>query len=371
MNSTIFMKLGEVLDSQAEAAFIYDLNTNQILLANKKACQSLGFSINEIVNSDIDIIISKNFNPILFNEAKDKTLEELRQFVTKCGYSFIAETKNKKISIRNKKYQLIVFRNLTKLAKISAKDKKTNTGYIKFTERLFEINQQVTNVKEGMFFKNMVYSLENALKVRWVMICLLSANGKEAKVLSLWDKTKFQSELIYKLKGTPCGKVKETKGPFYCEKNLEKLFPEDLLARQWGVESYLGIPIMSDKGKTLGLLAIMDNKPIKFNKHMEYLATMKFFSDRCAKEIILNSLNNTIIKKESSKNALKLNPNYKSLSKREEEVLKYACAGLNSASIAQKILVTLPTVKFHLKNIYKKLGINGRHGLLKVISNLV
>ena len=82
------------------------------------------------------------------------------------------------------------------------------------------------------------------------------------------------------------------------------------MAHKWGVESYLGIPIMSNTGKTLGILAVMDNRPIEYKKHMEYLATMKFFSDRCAKEIISYSLDNTMLKKESSKNALKLNPNY-------------------------------------------------------------
>jgi DNA-binding CsgD family transcriptional regulator len=370
MNSTIFIKLQEILDSQDEDALIYDVNTNQILLANKKACKSLGFTTNEIVNSHLDIIISKNFKPIIFNETEDKTSEELRQFVTKCGYSFIVGTKNKKISIQNKKYQLISFRNLHELAETSAKDKNADTGYIKFTERLFKINQQVTNVKEDMFFKNMVYSLSNALKVRWVMICLLSYNKKNAKIISLWDKKKFHSELIYKLEGTPCGKVMETKGPIYCEKNLTKIFPEDLLAHQWGVESYLGLPIISNTGKTLGLLALMDNRPIEYKKYLEYVATMEYFSNRCAKEIILCSLDNTILKKENSKNTLKINSNYKSLSKREAEVLKYVCDGLNSVLIAKKIVVTLPTVKFHLKNIYKKLGVNGRNGLLKLVSNL-
>jgi PAS domain S-box-containing protein len=370
MNATNFMKLREILDSQDKNALIYDVSTNQILLANKKACQNLGFTINEIVNSHLDIIISKKFNSIIFNEVKDQTSEELRQFITKCGYSFIAETKNKKISIQNKKYQLISFRNLSELAEISSTDKNADIGNIKFKERLFKINQQVTNVREGMFFKNMVYSLANALEVRWVMICLLSSSEEKVQVLSLWDKNKFYSELIYTLKGTPCEKVQKTKTSFYCEKNLKKLFPEDLLAHQWGVESYLGIPIMSNTGKTLGFLAIMDDRPIKYEKHIEYLATMNFFSDRCAKEIILNSLDNTILKQESSENSLKLNPNYESLSKREVEVLKYACDGLNSASIARKIVVTLPTVKFHLKNIYKKLGVNGRNGLLKLVSNL-
>lgn len=369
MNSTIIIRLREILDSQGEGALIYDVNTQQILLVNKKACQSLGFTINEIIGLHLDIIIPNNFNPIVFNKDSDNTSEELRQFVTKCGYSFIAGTKNKKILIQNNIYQLISFQNLSESAEIFETDKNADTGYMKFVKRLFQVNQQVINVKEGMFFKNMVYSLATALKVRWVMICLLSSSGKNAKVLSLWDKTKFHNELIYKLKGTPCGKVKKTKGPFYCEKNLAKLFPEDLLAHQWGVESYLGIPIISKKGETLGLLAVMDDKPIGYKKHTEYLATIKYFSDHCAKEIILHNLDNTMLKKESSIKKLQLNPNYQSLSKRETEVLKYACDGLNSAVIAKKIVVTLPTVKFHLKNIYKKLGVNGRNGLLRVASN--
>ena len=42
---------------------------------------------------------------------------------------------------------------------------------------------------------------------------------------------------------------------------------------------------------------------------------------------------------------------------------------MSDKSMAEELFVTLPTVKFHLQNIYRKLGINGRKGILKIISD--
>jgi DNA-binding CsgD family transcriptional regulator len=369
MISNIFLKLHKILNSQDEDALIYDVNTSKILLANKKVCQSLGFDLNEIVNLHIDRIISKNFNPIIFKKTNGNLSEELRQFVTKCGYSFIIGIKNKKISIKNKKYQLISFRYLPNSAGTSSTDKKANTSYINFSEKLFQINHQVTNVKEDMFFKNMVYSLANAFQVRWVMICLFSSNKKEARVLSLWDKSNFHSKLTYKLEGTPCAIINKTKEPFYCEKNVTKLFPEDFMAHQWGVESYVAQPIISKTGKVLGLCGVMDDKPIKYKESVEYLATMQYFSGRIAKEIVLNNFKITKPKKDTSNNLIGLTPKDIPLTKRESQVLNHVCSGLTSNSIAEQLAVSLSTVKFHLKNIYNKLGVNGRNGLLKSLNN--
>lgn len=282
----------------------------------------------------------------------------------------MALTKNKIISVTKNNYQLISFQNLSNLVEIPESDKKPAKKYIKFSKKLFAINQKITNVNDDMFYKNMTYSFADAFNVRWAMICLLSPGGKQAKILSLWDKTKFQSELVYKLKGTPCEKVKQTKGPFYCEKNLTKHFPKDFLAHQWGVESYLGLPIVSKTNETLGLLAIMDDKPIKETKQIEYLSIMQYFSNHIAKEIVLDNFNITTKKIENSSKVIELASKNKSLTKREVQVLDHVFSGLTSKSIAKQLAVTLPTIKFHLKNIYSKLGVNGKNGLLKTISNM-
>ena len=61
----------------------------------------------------------------------------------------------------------------------------------------------------------------------------------------------------------------------------------------------------------------------------------------------------------------------KPLSERELEIGNLLAAGLSDNEIASKLSITPDTVKFHLKNIYKKMGINGRRGLLKSILSIV
>lgn len=49
------------------------------------------------------------------------------------------------------------------------------------------------------------------------------------------------------------------------------------------------------------------------------------------------------------------------LSEREQEVYQLLCAGKNYREIAEALFVSQNTVRFHLKNIYKKLGVKSRH----------
>lgn len=49
-----------------------------------------------------------------------------------------------------------------------------------------------------------------------------------------------------------------------------------------------------------------------------------------------------------------------SLSQRESEVLKALTEGLSDKAIADRLFISIPTVRFHLKNIYAKLHVNSR-----------
>jgi NarL family two-component system response regulator LiaR len=48
------------------------------------------------------------------------------------------------------------------------------------------------------------------------------------------------------------------------------------------------------------------------------------------------------------------------LTEREKEVLKLMVEGLNNAEIAERIVVSLSTVKYHISNILMKLGVDNR-----------
>jgi len=48
------------------------------------------------------------------------------------------------------------------------------------------------------------------------------------------------------------------------------------------------------------------------------------------------------------------------LTKRETEILRFAADGRSNLQVAKLLWVTEPTVKFHLSNIYRKLGVTNR-----------
>jgi two-component system, NarL family, response regulator LiaR len=48
------------------------------------------------------------------------------------------------------------------------------------------------------------------------------------------------------------------------------------------------------------------------------------------------------------------------LTEREQEVLKFMVDGLNNAEIAERMVVSLSTVKYHVSNILMKLGVDNR-----------
>ena len=98
----------------------------------------------------------------------------------------------------------------------------------------------------------------------------------------------------------------------------------------------------------------------------------------CSKKKILTSIENAIKKNTPYKNIdrsqeansfLKVLSGKKPLTKKELLVSELLLNGLKSDDMATKLNVTLPTIKFHLKNIYTKLGIKGRREIVKLIHN--
>jgi DNA-binding NarL/FixJ family response regulator len=58
------------------------------------------------------------------------------------------------------------------------------------------------------------------------------------------------------------------------------------------------------------------------------------------------------------------------LTPREVQVVRMAAEGLRNKEIAERLTVTEGTVKVHLHNIYAKLGVDGRMGLLRYAREL-
>ena len=59
--------------------------------------------------------------------------------------------------------------------------------------------------------------------------------------------------------------------------------------------------------------------------------------------------------------------NWESLSERQQEVAALACLGYTNAEIADRLDISLETVKTHIKGILRKFKVRGRHQLRYIL----
>lgn len=181
--------------------------------------------------------------------------------------------------------------------------------------KLEQVTHTLTAVSCGVaatvgdtFFASLVQHFTQALNVDYSYIALLSQDGSKNGLASepadgLADgpgkheyikhghmealSVSHQGELVerfeYNLPGTPCEQILR-KGSFGCYgRDLQALFPEVSMLVPLGIESYAAVPIRDVAGMPLGVLAIMDTKPLETPHLVESLLTL--FSVRIATEL--------------------------------------------------------------------------------------
>ncbi len=146
-------------------------------------------------------------------------------------------------------------------------------------QKLIECSQLVGRP----FLHAVVEALAQALDVRWVLLCDLHPNDPgRARVVAAWSDGRPQAYYEYDLTGTPCANVLGG-GKCYFPSNVAELFPQDGLLEKMGAESYYGVPLRNLDGGTLGLLAVLNDKPIDPSRQPE--ATLELFAGRVASEM--------------------------------------------------------------------------------------
>lgn len=135
------------------------------------------------------------------------------------------------------------------------------------------------------FFKSCVQYIAQVLEVRYALIARFVDSEKlSAQTLAFWAGDEFGDNFIYNLVGAPCENV-YTKGDLCLYQNsVQSLFPKDADLVMLQAESYAGLPIINAAGERLGLLAVLDTKPMVKNLEMQS-AILRIFATRAAAEI--------------------------------------------------------------------------------------
>lgn len=113
------------------------------------------------------------------------------------------------------------------------------------------------------FFTALVTHLTDVLGVAYALVDRVVGDGNEAvETVALSTRGEISKNVAYGLAGTPCENVIGKELCCYAEK-VRMLFPEDELLVEMEAESYVGIPLWRGDGEALGLIAVMDDKPLE------------------------------------------------------------------------------------------------------------
>jgi formate hydrogenlyase transcriptional activator len=78
---------------------------------------------------------------------------------------------------------------------------------------------------------------------------------------AVWGRGRFIENFETPLKGTPCEAVLNGEFSHHPEQ-ISHLFPTDTVLKEWGVESYCGVPLLDSSGTVVGHLAILSERPM-------------------------------------------------------------------------------------------------------------
>jgi PAS domain S-box-containing protein len=87
----------------------------------------------------------------------------------------------------------------------------------------------------------------------------------------------------YELDGTPCEELQSSELCFHKD-NVQALYPKDQLLVEMGVQAYLGVPLLSNQDKLLGILVVLNDEPYADNMGIAR-DVLRIFAQRASSEL--------------------------------------------------------------------------------------
>lgn len=133
------------------------------------------------------------------------------------------------------------------------------------------------------FFYALVRELAQALKVRYAFVSELLPCHSRVRTLAFWFNGQFIDNVEYGLDGTPCEVVIGGETVYYT-RDVSSMFPREPELRELGIESYFGVPLVSECGQVMmGHLAVFHDQPMV--KEFRGMALLTIFAARARAEL--------------------------------------------------------------------------------------
>lgn len=133
------------------------------------------------------------------------------------------------------------------------------------------------------FFEAMVRNLAQALGTDSAWVTEYSEDRYRFRAIAFWHRDDFIKDYQYSVANTPCERLVEKKELVHYADQLQSLFPGDPNLPSLHATSYMGFPLLDEKGNVLGHLAVMDSRPMPYQPRLEQL--FRIFAARAGAEL--------------------------------------------------------------------------------------
>lgn len=137
------------------------------------------------------------------------------------------------------------------------------------------------------FLQECIRNLSNVFHCKYAFIGLLvEPERTHIRTLAIQSGNHYADNFEYAIADTPCQDIINQKKTFI-ETKVTEAYPDDQILIDMGVDSYYGSPLVTTDGEVIGLVSVMDIKPMRLTP--ESMSILDIFSTRLATEFERNS----------------------------------------------------------------------------------
>ena len=268
--------LHAVFDASPDLIFIQSAE-GSFLDANKRALQTYGLNKTDLHKYAIKDLSAPGYN----NErARDHIIRALQgqpedfEWVARkvSGEVFPVEVRLRRLKDKATKSEPA----LVTVVRDISQQKKTK-------EAFDALSMGVMGSRIEDYLQQTLQNLAQVFNARYAFIGRLQEpDNTHVQTLCVWANNSVADNFRYALEGTPC-KDTLNHNTKLIPAGVYKQYPKDSMLEEMQVESYYGQPLISSSGKTMGLLSILDDKPMAPEPWAE--PVLKIFATRLANEI--------------------------------------------------------------------------------------
>lgn len=267
-------------------AIIYADSDRIIQMINSAAKKLFGYTKTELIGQPTAILYTsidefkqqgqKRYNP----DSSSKATPYQISYKRKTGQEFRGETLGTPVRSSNGEVlgYLGIIRDVTEKNQVDA--------------ILQSLAEGASGIQFKSFMNDALERLTDVYQCGYAFIGKLVDNGEKMEVLSARINDKFSNNFEcsfaegihheYKLEGTPCKDVIEHKNNLVLHDVLLR-YPNDPMLEKLNIESYYGAPLVASDGTIIGILAVMDTRPMVLDEWTE--PVLGVFATRAAMEL--------------------------------------------------------------------------------------